>query len=173
MGLKVQMMVMSLKDDLVSFLGGGERRVVMLGIGSSIRSDDAVGPAVVDNLKGRKMDGVLLLNTDTRPENFTGLIRQFDPTHVIMVDAAHLKEPAGTAKIIPKEKIGGEPVSTHHLPLTELVNFIEGTMNADVVLIGIQPLSISYGTEMTDILKEAAKRVSDLIFEAVTEKRDI
>ena len=161
----------SLKDDLVAFLGGANgRRIVLLGIGSSIRSDDAVGLAVVDNLRGRKMDGVLLLNTDTRPENFTGIIRQFDPTHVIMIDAAHLNAPIGSARIIPKERIGGEPISTHHLPLTELANFIEGTMRADVTLIGIQPSSMSYGTEMTAKLKEAAKKVSDIIFEAVTGK---
>ncbi|MBS7619999.1 hypothetical protein KEJ21_05065 [Candidatus Bathyarchaeota archaeon] len=49
------------------------KRIVILGIGSSIRSDDAVGLEVVRCLKKKRMKKVLLIATDANPESFTGL----------------------------------------------------------------------------------------------------
>jgi hydrogenase 3 maturation protease len=160
---------MSLKGELVRFFGRSrEKRVAIIGIGSPIRSDDAVGLAVVDNLKEKNLDNVLLLNTDLRPENFTGVIRQFNPTHVLLIDAAHLNEKPSTARIIPTQRIEEDPIpSTHHLPLTDLAAFIEGTMQASVALLGIQPESISFGTDITPTLREAAREIAETIREAI------
>ena len=156
---------MSLRSQLEQFLGiKGGRRVAILGIGSPIRGDDAVGVAVVERLEARGLENVLLLKTETVPESFTGLIRRFNPTHVLMIDAAHLGDKPGAARIIPTQRITGEIISTHHLPLTELSNFIRGTMDAKVALLGIQPESIAVGTEMTPALREAANRIADEIY---------
>lgn len=160
--------VVSLKDQLSEFFGKDkERRIVVIGIGSRIRGDDAVGLAVVEHLEKTRMENVLLLKTETVPESFTGAIRAFRPTHVLMVDAAHLNEEPGEARIIPTEKIGGESISTHRLPLTVLSNFIKETMCADVILLGIQPQSIAFGTELTPTLKKAAEKVAETIREAI------
>ncbi|MCW3990086.1 MAG: hydrogenase maturation peptidase HycI [Candidatus Bathyarchaeota archaeon] len=159
---------MSLKDQLREFFGKDEgRRVAVLGIGSRIRGDDAVGLAIVEHLEKMRMEDVLLLKTETVPESFTGTIRKFRPTHVLMVDAAGLNEEPGEARIIPTQKIGGESISTHKLPLTVLSNFIKETMCADVALLGVQPRSIAFGAEMTPALKEAAEKVAETIREAL------
>jgi hydrogenase 3 maturation protease len=159
---------MSLSDELRDFLGeGDEIRVAILGIGSTIRGDDAVGMEVVKHLKEREMDNVLLLETHTVPENFTGYLREFSPTHIIMVDAAHLQEEPGAMKIIPAQMIGDVCISTHKLPLTVLITFIEKSFNAQSILVGIQPLSITFGTEMTPEVEKAAKEVAEQIYEVL------
>jgi len=163
---------MSLRSQLDRFFGTSEGvRAVVLGIGSQIRGDDAVGIAVVEHLERKAMGDVLLIKTDVRPENFTGEIRKFNPTHVLMVDAAHFNGAPGEARVIPTQDIGGDRISTHHLPLTDLSYFIKGTMCADVALIGIQPESIAFGTEMTPALKRAAKQVAETIYVAITHRK--
>lgn len=159
---------MSLSDELRDFLGeGDEIRVAILGIGSTIRRDDAVGMEVVKDLKEREMDNVLLLETHTVPENFTSHLREFSPTHIIMVDAAHLQEEPGATKIIPTNLIGDMCISTHKLPLTFLITFIEKSFNAQSILVGIQPLSVAFGTEMTPEVKKAAREVAEQIYEVL------
>lgn len=161
---------MSLKDQLIEFLGeGDERRVSVIGIGSPIRGDDAVGLEVVDRLGEYPLEGVLLLKTETVPESFTGVLREFKPTHILMVDAAHLDEEPGEAMIIPSQMICDVCISTHKLPLTVLSNYLEGTMGAKVTLIGIQPRSIAFGTSMTEELKAAARGIAETLYEAISQ----
>ena len=160
---------MSLKEQLKEFLGERrERRVAVLGIGSTIRGDDIVGLKVVEKLEERPLRGVLLLKTGTVPESFTGVLRDFKPTHVLMVDAAHLDAAPGEARIIPTQMICDVCISTHKLPLTVLSNYLKETMGARVALIGIQPQSIAFGTEITPELETAAGKVASIISEAVS-----
>ncbi|MGB9622377.1 MAG: hydrogenase 3 maturation endopeptidase HyCI [Candidatus Bathyarchaeia archaeon] len=161
---------MALKEELMKFFEGEEnRRIVILGIGSPIRSDDAVGLEIIRYLKNKGIKNVLLIAADTNPESFTGPIRRFNPTHVLMVDAAYMGLEPGAAKLIPIELIRGQWFTTHHLPLSELAAFIKGTMNAKVALLGIQPKSISVGPDLTLELKNSIERVSSIIYESIYE----
>ena len=76
-----------LKEQLRRFLHGETGgRVVVIGVGNPLRGDDAVGMAVIDHLERRALKNVLLLRAESAPENFTGPIREYEPTHVLMVD---------------------------------------------------------------------------------------
>lgn len=162
---------MTLKEELTSFFEKGEdKRIVILGVGSSIRSDDAVGLEVVRLLKKKGMKNVLLISAGTNPESFTGPIRRFNPTHVLMIDAAHMGEEPGVAKLIPIDLIRRESISTHHLSLSELAAFIKGTMCVEVGLLGIQPKSISIGSDLTLELRNAAETISNILYESIMKK---
>ena len=159
---------MTLKDELREFLGEAEgRRVVIVGIGSPIRGDDAVGLLVVDHLEERPREDVLVLKAETVPESFTGAIREFRPTHVLMVDAAHFEGRPGEARMIPTQAIGGSTVSTHSLPLTVFSNFIERTMSSNVALLGIQVKDITFGTEITPEVNRASREIAEAISEVL------
>lgn len=161
---------MALNERLKEFLAEcGERKVAILGIGSKIRGDDAVGLEVVEQLEERLLRDVLLLKTETVPESFTGVLRDFKPTHVLMIDAAHFDGSTGEARIISTQMICEMCVSTHNLPLTILVNYIKWTLGSKVAIIGIQPKSIAFGTEMTKELKTAAQKVASIIYETVSQ----
>jgi len=161
---------MSLKEGLREFLGEcGGRRVAVLGIGSPIRGDDAVGLEVVQRLEEHPLRDMLLLRTETVPESFTGVLREFRPTHVLMIDAAHFDGAPGEARIIPTQMICDVCISTHKLPLTVLSDYIEGTLGAKVVLVGVQPRSIAFGTEITPELKAAARKVAAVVHEAISQ----
>ena len=46
------------------------KKVVLAGIGNSIRTDDYVGLKIVEDLKGKLPDTVLLVEAETVPESY-------------------------------------------------------------------------------------------------------
>ena len=129
-----------LKEQLRRLLHKDTRgRVVLIGIGNPLRGDDAVSLTVIDHLERRALEDVLLLKAESVPENFTGLIREYEPTHVLMVDSAELDAPPGVAGVIPADEIMESRISTHTSSLRALITFIELTTGSRVTLIGVQP----------------------------------
>jgi hydrogenase 3 maturation protease len=154
---------MSLEEDLRKYFGTGDKRVVIVGVGNPIRGDDAVGPRIIELLESKPINNVLLLNTESVPEAFTGKVEQFNPTHVLLVDAANFRGMPGETKLITGEQIGGQAISTHSLPLNIFISYIEKSLGISVILLGIQPMSINLGETMSEPVKKVAKIVADTL----------
>ena len=155
---------MSLKAELEAFLGASEaRRVVLVGIGNPMRHDDVVGLKVLEYLEGKTSKNVLLLSTETVPESYTGVIRDFRPTHVLLLDAADFKGSPGDGKIIPLKSITNSSISTHNLPLPALIGYIQNTICPNIALIGIQVINIEYGEGFSLEVEKGAKKIANLI----------
>ncbi len=159
---------MTLIGDLREFLGTPDgRRVAVVGIGSPIRGDDSVGLEIVDRLEEYSGESLLIVKAETVPESFTGTVRDFEPTHVLMVDAANFNGAPGEARMIPLEAIGGSSISTHSLPLSVFANFIKKTVCPNVALVGIQVINITLGAEITPEVLQEATTIADTIIEAL------
>jgi len=154
---------MSLEEGLSEYFGTGDRRVVIVGVGNPIRGDDAVGPKIIELLETKPIKNVLLLNTESVPEAFTGKVEQFNPTHVLLVDAANFRGMPGETKLITGEQIGGQAISTHSLPLNIFISYIEKSLGISVILLGIQPMSINLGESMSEPVDKVAKIVADTL----------
>lgn len=153
---------MSLEADLAKFFE--ERgKTVIIGVGNLLRGDDGVGMKILEYLEDMDLPDVMLLNTETVPEAFTGKVSEYEPTHVLLVDAANFRGEPGDAKLISSAQIGGTAVSTHSLPLTIFITYIEKTLDVKVKLLGIQPKRIEFYTEMTPELEEASKKISEIL----------
>ena len=85
-----------LEEHLRSCLTDSEK-IVILGAGSVLKGDDAAGMLVIEKLEHSldNLPQVLLVAGSTAPENFTGVIKGFQPGHIFIVDAAHLEEEPG------------------------------------------------------------------------------
>lgn len=133
--------------------------LVVLGIGNPMRGDDAVGIEIVKLLKGKVPKNVKLLECQTVPENFIGEIKRFNPSHVLMIDAAHFEANPGEARLIPPERISGIAFSTHNIPLYVLAEILRETIGAKVLLLAVQPKTTEFGEEVTPEIKNAAKNI--------------
>jgi len=160
---------MTLEQGLREYFGAGPRRVVVVGVGNPIRGDDAVGPRIIELLESKPIDGVLLLNTESVPEAFTGKVEKFNPTHVLLVDAANFRGAAGETKLITGEQIGGQAVSTHSLPLNIFISYIEKSLGLSVLLLGIQPVSIGLGEPISAPVEAAAVSIADTLYQILSE----
>ncbi len=138
----------------------GERYAVM-GIGSTLRADDAAGMYFIELLgKMSLKDNVVLIAGSTAPENFTGVIKSFAPHKLFIVDAAHLGLDPGEAKLVPAEEIGGVSFSTHMLPLSVMLEYLKTEISCEVVFIGIQPKCTHQGFCMSEEVKKGTERLA-------------
>lgn len=136
------------------------QRIVLLGIGSTLRSDDAAGMYFIELLcKLVNSENVLLIAGSTAPENFTGIIKDFAPDRLFIVDAAHMGILPGEFKVIPAADISGLSFSTHMLPLTTMLKYLESEIRCDVTFIGIQPRFTGEGFSMSNEVKCGTRRL--------------
>ncbi len=139
-------------NNVISNIKSGVK-IVFLGVGSPLRADDSVGLYIVEQLEqALKTDATKEFRFylgESAPENFTGEIRSFRPTHLMIFDAADLGEVPGTFAVIPREKIGGTSFSTHVLPLKMLADYLVMATGCTVSVIGIQPQNLEFGEPLS------------------------
>jgi len=150
----------------VSSIFKGTNRVVIVGVGSEFRGDDAAGVLVARNLKKNvKSSNVLVIEGGVAPENFTSEIRKFKPSHVILIDAADFKAKPGTVRLFNDLSVAiGQSISTHKLSLSILSDYLHNQTSVKVSLIGIQPAGAEMGgkmcKEVKDVVDELAKALA-------------
>ena len=163
-----------LKKALKSRLEGA-KRIALLGIGSEFRGDDASGVLVAGALEKsfklvKKNPVFRVFIGATAPENLTGEIKRFKPTHLIIVDTVEMKEKPGTILLLdPQEVGGGVSFSTHKMPAKILIEYFLSSFTAQILILGIQPKSIEFGTPPVAAVKGAIKDVVKAIGSAVKE----
>jgi hydrogenase 3 maturation protease len=145
----------------------GRGRIVILGVGNPLKGDDAAGllcaEALLKGIPAKDRRGVKILRTYDVPENYTGIIRKFRPTRVIIIDAALAGLKPGDIFVLEKEKIAIEEISSHKIPLMVLISYLEQSIGCRVTVIGIQAYDLSFGAPVNPVIKAAVKTVSDYL----------
>ena len=139
--------------------------IAVLGIGSELRGDDAAGVLVARRI--RELGRPLLCGLEgcTAPENFTGEIKQLNPAVVVVVDAADLGLPPGTVREIAPEQIGGMSFCTHTLPLSLIIDYLKQSLEAEFLVLGIQPATLEFHQEPSAAVACAIEQVVECLAE--------
>jgi hydrogenase maturation protease HycI len=138
--------------------------VVVVGVGSEMRGDDAAGVEVVRGLRGAlRSPNVLLIEGGVAPENFTLQMRRFRPSHIIFIDAADFGAGPGDVVLAEPDAITGHSISTHTIPLSILARYLQGEMKAKVALVGIQPARAHMSAGMSKAVKDSIRRVKEML----------
>ncbi len=151
------------------------RRVAVLGVGSELRGDDVAGILVAQQIektitKQTTSPEVRVFIGETAPENLTGEIKKFQPTHLIIIDAAELNKEPGHIEIMEPETIGGTSFCTHSLPLKVIIGYLLESFKFQAIIIGIQPKTITFGAQPTKEVIAAAKHIAKAITKLLTNK---
>jgi len=140
------------------------KKVVIAGIGNSIRFDDYVGLKIVEQLKGKLPKTVCLLECETVPESYLFEIEEFKPTHVLLIDAAFLGSNPGEARLVDSEKIvDSSVITTHFLPLRIFCDYIKQATGAKIALLLIEPKNVEFGEGLTAEVQAAAERLAKIL----------
>lgn len=148
-------------------------KIVIMGIGNTLRGDDGLGPMLIDTIyeklinSTKNSDEVYLLNAATAPENHTVEIRQINPTHLIIVDAVEFDEDAGSFLIVDKQQIDTFNFSTHTMPISFLINYLEDSVGCKIMTIGIQPKDMRLINIISDEVLESIEELSQTIIENI------
>jgi hydrogenase 3 maturation protease len=131
-------------------------------IGNRFGGDDAVGPYIADELKKGKLSDIKLIDCGTTPENYTSIVKKENPENLIIIDAVEMNLPYGEIRLISKEKIGKFCISTHGIPISLIIDYLEKYID-NIFFIGIQPKKMN--GELTNIVKKSADVLIKLVLE--------
>lgn len=132
-------------------------------MGNELYADDGAGVVVV-RIKSERIGEVadiLLIEGAQAPENFTGVIRRFNPGTVLIVDAVDDGKTPGEIFWINVEDIDGFSASTHSLPLSMLAKFIQHEIECEIEILGIQVTQLTMGSTMSHPVKNAVSLITD------------
>lgn len=155
---------MSFEAQLNDFLDDF-RKLIILGVGNELKSDDGVGPFIIKNLMAQNIesDRLLLINAQTVPENFTGKIRKENPSHVIIVDACLMGCRPGDIRIVDKDDFANIGISTHSMSLSYFVRYLEKDTDFKVMFVGIEPETMDWGEKPTENVEKNAYYFIEII----------
>ena len=139
-------------------------RIVIAGIGNPIRSDDYIGMKIVKNLKDHVSDKVLLLECETLPESYILDIEQFNPTNVLLIDAAFLGCKPGETRLVEAEKLTTEStISSHVLPLRLFCQYIKQVTKTKIALLLVEPKSMDFGEGLSEEVAATAEKITSVL----------
>ncbi|MDD2706500.1 MAG: hydrogenase maturation protease [Verrucomicrobiae bacterium] len=147
-------------------------RVAVLAVGSEWRGDDAAGMLAGRNVeKRRRASGcrwkrkVKVFLGETAPENLTGAIRAWQPTHLVVLDAADMGKRGGRVEVFGPHDMEGLSCSTHQLPLSVMIDYMLKDQAFEAMVVGIQPRQMNYGRKVSPGVARAAEKTGAMLAE--------
>jgi hydrogenase 3 maturation protease len=144
---------------------------IVLGIGNRLGGDDAAGNYLVDMVNQRQHEDravlpaeIMAIDAGTAPESYTSVIRQHRPDLLILIDAADMGLPPGALRTIAPERISILSFSTHNIPLSMFVSYVE-EFCGQVLLVGVQPEQTETGKSISEAVHKSVKKLADAILE--------
>lgn len=148
------------------------KKTLILGLGNILMQDEGVGVRVVEAMRDVPLpSGVDLLDGGTAGLSLLELMEGYD--RVIVVDAVEAgAEPGAIFKFRP-EDLAAMPnvqlISFHQVGLMDVLQLAESVgQRPEVVIIGVQPASLNWGTELTPQLQDAVPRVIEFVLREIT-----
>jgi hydrogenase 3 maturation protease len=139
----------------------GAKKIAVLGVGSVLRSDDAAGFLVAEELKKIRNSKLKVFLGSTAPENLTGEIIKYKPTHIMIVDSVDMDQKPGSILLIDPQVVEGVSFSTHMLPVKMIVDYFLESLKCEIIIIGIQPKSLEFGEIVSEEVKKSTKQIAD------------
>jgi len=133
-------------------------KIIVLGIGNTLISDDGVGVHIVSKLNDEYTfpDNVTLIDGGTKGLDLLPFIEGSD--RLLIIDAANFKKEPGTIDTVVGDKIPAfltQKLSVHQIGIPDML-FAAKLMDIspkEMCLIGIQPKSMETSTEMSQEIK--------------------
>ena len=141
-------------------------KTILWCIGSPILLDDGAGPALFSELEAFPAEGVVPVNCETTPENWTAPLRKNPPLVLMVADAADMGLPGGSVRRMNLEDTGGITFSSHGIPLSVLLEPFKNSV--EIRVIGIQPERRGFGEGLSPEVSRAVQSVAQAIREGRT-----
>jgi hydrogenase maturation protease len=151
---------------------GRAGKTVIIGVGNLLLKDEGVGVHVVQELRKKRLPSTV----EVHDGGVAGIgLLDFFPgaSKVLLIDAADMNLTAGAlVRFTPEEvagRIEGPRFSAHDIGLLEVLELARALDQSppQVVIFGIQPKEISWGTELSPEVQAAIPKVTDLILKEI------
>jgi hydrogenase 3 maturation protease len=102
------------------------------------------------------------------PENLTGPIKEYAPTHLVVVDSAQFDARPGTIQVLDTADTCGMTFSTHSLPLSVMLDYIVDSIKCETLVIGIEPKTLDFDSPVSPAVDRASHRLAAILHAAFT-----
>jgi hydrogenase 3 maturation protease len=151
-----------LSSSLETFLKDATR-VVVIGMGNELRGDDAVGLEIVRLLKTHQSQRLTVYEGHMTPEAFIAPACSLKPSHLLIVDAAELRQQPGTWRLLSRDEIQTRLFTTHYLPATAVADELSSRCGTKVAFLGVQPKSREITFSRSPECMKAARDIAALL----------
>jgi len=138
-----------------------DSKTIILGIGNTLKSDDAVGPVICQQIAGKVSADVI--DAGTVPENYINKIIRKKPQNMIVIDAVDFGGEPGAIKIFKSDQLSNIALSTHCLSPAMFIGMICSQISVNVLVIGIQPARTEFGRGFTVEVSQTAAELAMII----------
>ncbi len=114
-----------------------------------------------------RLNNTFLINGGSVPENFTGLIKKCNPSHIVLIDASLMNLEAGEINIVNKDNIVDVSISTHSMSLSYLIRYLELEKDYNILFIGIEPEIMDLSFELSPKIKDSSDMLIRLLFDKI------
>jgi hydrogenase 3 maturation protease len=146
-------------SDLKKLISQEEKKILFVGIGNLLKSDDGAGVYISRKLKNS--DYISSLTVEVSIENYIGKINSLSPDILVLIDCADMKSTPGTCRLLTIGTVHDFTFNTHNISLGRLSEFFRMT----VYILGIQPVTVDFGENISYIVKKVADKIIHIINE--------
>ncbi|MGA8686190.1 MAG: hydrogenase maturation protease [Candidatus Sulfotelmatobacter sp.] len=138
---------------------------VVLGLGNTLHTDDGIGPQTIERLRSdpRVPEDVALIEGGTLGLELLTYI--WDCSCLLVLDAVDVGQPPGTLVRMSSQELQTLPGrgSVHQLGVADLLVALRILANRtpEVVLLGVQPASTEWGTELSPAVAAVLPALAD------------
>jgi hydrogenase maturation protease len=149
-------------------------KIVIIGVGNLLLKDEGVGVHVAQELQKKGLPSAVEVHDGGVAG--MGLLDLFGgASKVLLIDAADMNlEPGAIVRFTPEELVSeksGPRFSAHDVGLLEVLELARALGNCppEVVIFGIQPKEMSWGTELSAEVRASIPKVTDLILKEINQ----
>ena len=143
--------------DLENLMAGPWKKILFVGVGNVLRQDDGVGVYISTRIK--ESERIKSLTVEVSLENYLGKINSISPDILVILDCVDMKTRPGESALIEPGKTSDNTFNTHNISVSKLAGFFKFPS----CIMGIQPLSIDFGENISYLVKEEADKIIQLI----------
>ena len=114
-----------------------------------------------------RLNRTFLINGGSVPENFTGLIKKCNPSHIIILDASLMNREPGEINIVNKDSIVDISISTHSMSLSYLIKYLQLEKEYEILFIGIEPEIMDLSFELSPKIKNSSDILIGILFNKI------
>ncbi|MBW6515741.1 MAG: hydrogenase maturation protease [Candidatus Cloacimonetes bacterium] len=150
-----------LKEILAPLFNDVSQNILFVGVGNRLKSDDAIGIYICEKLQTTERKQVLIVESGI--EKYVGKINTLAPDVLVMVDCTDFNKEPGYVNLFSVNEIQDNSLHTHTISLGRISEFFE----MQTYILGIQPLFVGFGEEISTIVLQKADELIAFINENI------
>ncbi|MHA1214437.1 MAG: hydrogenase 3 maturation endopeptidase HyCI [Candidatus Hodarchaeales archaeon] len=153
-------------NELTEFMASSKKgKLAILCVGNDLRGDDGLGPYIAKKLRELRQNGLIVYDTGNQPENYLSVLAREQITHCLIIDAVEFHQEPGSIGFFDPSDLKEYQVtfSTHFLGMKTLIDVFGKSTGAIFKILGIQPKTLEFGSEMCDEVQIAALKLFALL----------